>query len=179
MKTNITNGISFESVCLYSDKWFVQFTDYLNDYLISKLSCLNKLSHQVPYLSTDQIDKAIHKIGDNSASGYDNICIEHFKLAHPSVTVILQLILNIFITLGEVPIPFGLGIVTPIPKFKGNKRSVNSDDFRTITINVMASKIFEHSILSYFSNISTCDRQFGFKKGLSCSHAIHLIKKLC
>ena len=87
-----------------------------------------------------------------------------------------KLILNIVIDIGEVPSAFGLGLVTPIPKFKGNKKSVCPDDFRGITINVMESKIFEHSIISYFDNLITSDRQFGFKKGLDCSHAIHLVR---
>ena len=43
----------------------------------------------------------------------------------------------------------------------------------------MLSKIFEHCILDRFSSfLATTDNQFGFKKGLSCSHAIYLIRSI-
>ena len=50
------------------------------------------------------------------------------------------------------------------------------DDFRGITVNVMASKIFEYSICSYFDSLKTSDRQFGFKKGSGCNHAINQVR---
>ena len=130
----------------------------------------------VPFLSVEEVDKAILKISNDCSPGHDSICIQHFKWTHSSIVVILQIILNIFLSIGEVPSAFGLGIVTPIPKFKGNKTTVTPEDFRSITINVIASKIFEHSILRYFENLTSSERQFGFKKGASCSHAIHLVR---
>ena len=68
--------------------------------------------------------------------------------------------------------------MTPIPKFKGNKRKVVSDDFRCITINVMASKIFEHAITHCFGNLFSSDRQFGFKKGSGCNRALHSVRSV-
>ena len=90
------------------------------------------------------VEEAIKKIANNTASGTDNINIEHFKFAHPSVITILKSIFNIFLSLGEVPIDFGAGLVTPMPKFSGHKIKVCADDFRGITLNPIASKIFEH-----------------------------------
>ena len=83
---------------------------------------LGKHLHPPIALSIEQVDKAIRKIVNNTASGHDNICIEHFKRAHSSVTFILTFILNIFIGFGEVSLDFGQGIVSPIPKFKGYKK---------------------------------------------------------
>src|SRR3989442_3744414 len=125
---------------------------------------------------TVMVDEAIKKIANNTAAGPDNLCIEHFKFAHPSVIIILKSIFNIFLSLREVPTGFGAGLVTPIPKFCGHKIKVCADDFRGITLNPIASKIFEHCICPYFCNLSTSDRQFGFKKGLSWSHAINLVR---
>ncbi len=127
-------------------------------------------------LSTFAIDKAISDTQSNTASGADNICIEHLKLAHPSVILILKNIFNIFLSIGEVPTDFGVGIVIPIPKFKGSKVNVSADDFRGITLNSILSKIFERCILPFFNVLSTSSRQFGFKKGLSCMHAINTVK---
>ena len=52
------------------------------------------------------------------------------------------------------------------------------DDFRGIAINSILSKVFEHCILDKFKSfLSTNDNQFGFKKGLGCSHGhIHSLK---
>ena len=36
--------------------------------------------------------------------------------------------------IGVVPDEFGIGVTTPIPKFKGSKKSVSADDYRGITI---------------------------------------------
>ena len=148
---------------------------FQENFLLNKESYPRNYFHPVAMLTLDQVDKAISKISNNTAAGHDNICIEHFKFAHPSVLVILKSIFNIFISIGEVPLDFGLGLVTPIPKFKGHKNSVNADDFRGITLNVIASKIFEHCIYSFFDNIHTSERQFGFKKNLGCNHALHQV----
>jgi Reverse transcriptase (RNA-dependent DNA polymerase) len=53
------------------------------------------------------------------------------------------------------------------------------DDFRGIAISSVLSKVFEHCILDRFRNyLSTNDNQFGFKKNLSCSHAIFTINNI-
>ena len=53
------------------------------------------------------------------------------------------------------------------------------DDFRNISISPVLSKIFKHCILGRFSSfLATTDNQFGFKKGLSCSHATYSIRNV-
>ena len=91
-------------------------------------------------ITTVMLEMAISKIKKGSTPGLDDICIEHLNLAHPSVCAILKSIFNIFIGMKEVPRDFGIGIVTPIPKFKGNKYNVTPDDFRGVTINSIISK---------------------------------------
>ena len=137
-----------------------------------------KSSNNYPHIqiSIDLVEEAINKISSNTAAGHDNISIEHFKWAHPSIIYILKSIFNVFLSIGKVPRDFGLGVVTPIPKFKGFKKYVSPDDFRGITINVIASKIFEHCLLSFLGNLSSSERQFGFKKGSGCQHAINKVK---
>jgi hypothetical protein len=61
----------------------------------------------------------MNNISNNTASGFDSVYIEHYKLAHPSIVIILKYIFNIFITFGEVPVGFGKGVVTPISMLKG------------------------------------------------------------
>jgi len=129
-------------------------------------------------IDNDCIEKSIQKIANGSTPGHDSISIEHFKLAHPSIPVILKVIFNIFLRVGIVPCDFGLGVVTPIPKFKGSKRNVTADDFRGITVSVIPSKIFEHCLVSSLSNLPSSSRQFGFKKGLSCADGIASVRKV-
>jgi hypothetical protein len=78
---------------------------------------------------------------------------------------------------GLVPDSFGIGKTTPIPKFKGCKRTVSADDFRGITICPILSKVFEHCIKK-FVNIPTSSRQFGFKKQVGCANALHSLRKV-
>ena len=77
-----------------------------------------------------------------------------------------------------MPQDFCLGIVTPIPKFKGHKKNVTADDFRGISVNPIASKIFEHCLIPFLGNLKTSKRQFGFKKGVGCLNSIHTVRKV-
>ena len=85
---------------------------------------------------------------------------------------------SIYLYCGTVPDTFGLGMVTAIPKRKGASGVLKAEDFRGITVNCVMSKIFEHCLLNFFADTKTSSRQFGFKKGLSCQHAIHSVKKI-
>ena len=81
---------------------------------------------------------------------------------------------------GYVPASFGRSNTIPLPKgnaILGKTRMV--DDFRGISISLVLSKIFAHCILDRFSSfLATSDNQFGFKKGLSCSHTIYSIRSV-
>ena len=155
----------------------------VNEKLKSNYEKATLLYNKTNYFSSanvtvEDVDQAISEIENNTAAGHDSIYIEHFKFAHPSLISILSVIFNIFLILGKVPTDFGIGIVTPIPKFKGHRVTVTADDFRSITVNPIASKIFEHCILKRFlSSLSTSSRQFGFKKGISCLDAVNTVKR--
>ena len=84
---------------------------------------------------------------------------------------------SIFLEVGIVPSDFSLGITTPVPKYKGVRKNVSTDDFRAITVNPIVSKIFEHCLLPCLDNLTTSSRQFGFKKGVGCINSIHTVRK--
>ena len=75
-----------------------------------------------------------------------------------------------------------------IPKlnaiFNGNILSCilckfDKDQSSEITISPVLSKLFEHCILDRFGSfLNTSDNQFGFKKGLECSFAIHAARNI-
>jgi len=65
----------------------------------------------------------------------------------------------------------------PIPKRDGHCRALSVDDFRGISISPVISKLFEMAILDRFSVFFvTPDNQFGFKKTLSCRHAVYCVR---
>ena len=56
---------------------------------------------------------------------------------------------------------------------------MSCDDFRGIAISPILSKVFEHSLLKHVQLfLASNDNQFGFKKGLGCSHAIYTVRGL-
>ena len=131
----------------------------------------------IPVISVEMVERAIFKIDNNTASGHDSITIEHLKFAHPSVIVILSKLFCLFLEIGFVPSDFCLVITVPIPKFKGVQKNVSPEDFRGISLTPILSKVFEHCLLPHLSNLTTSDRQFGFKKGTGCLNVIHSVRK--
>ena len=56
-------------------------------------------------------------------------------------------------------------------------KTITVDDFRGISISPIISNVFEHCITDRFGDyFVTSDHQFGFKKQLSCSHAIYTLR---
>ena len=89
----------------------------------------------------------------------------------------MRTLFNVMIYTGIVPDEFGIGITTPIPKFKGCKKSVSADGFRGITICPIISKIFEYCIVKHV-DLKTSNRQFGFKKKVGCINSLHTVRKV-
>ena len=136
------------------------------------------LDSKPPVITVQLLSQIIDKLALNKSPGRDNVVAEHLKYAHPSVQIILVKLFEIILDIGIVPDDFGLGVTTPLPKFKGSKKKVVADDFRGITINPLISKIFENCLLPSFSHIKTSNRQFGFKKGVGCNTSIHTLRKV-
>jgi len=59
------------------------------------------------------------------------------------------------------------------------KQCLHCNDFRAIAISPVLSKVVEYCILQKFQSVfATEDNQFGFKKNLSCSHAIYMVRNV-
>ena len=79
-----------------------------------------------------------------------------------------------------VPAGFKCSYMVPIPKIKDcNTKSMSHDDFRDIAISPILSKVLEYCFLDRFRSFlrSSCN-QFGFKKGIGCSHAIYTARNI-
>ena len=77
-----------------------------------------------------------------------------------------------------VPEGFTHSYIVPIPKIKDSRiKSMTCDYFRGLAISPLISKVFEHCILDRFSiYFTSCDAQYGFKKGVGCRNAIHTVQ---
>lgn len=155
--------------------------DILKNNLFEEKFKENKNKHkektEMQLLQVCQVEKSILNLGDKKAAGFDELTAEFVKKAHPSLVIILTKLYNCIILSGIIPDIFGVGVTTPIPKFKGCKRTLTAEDFRGITVNTILSKIFEGCLLEYFTNIKTSDRQLGFKSNLGCNDAFHYVQK--
>jgi exonuclease III len=130
-------------------------------------------------IDVELIDCIVYHMKRGKAAGLDGLTTEHLQYCHPAVYLLLAKLFNLFMKCGCVPTDFGRSYTVPI--LKGNKNSVSTslsvDDFRGITISPVISKVFESCILDRYKQFFvTSDNQFGFKKGLSCSHAIYSVK---
>jgi len=117
--------------------------------------------------------------GNGKAAGMDGLTAEHLKNSHPIIFTILCKLFNQCWLIGWVSPAFGVSYTVPVPKGDARSRSLSASNFRGISINCILSKLFEMAILSRFSPyFKTSDVQFGFKKKLSCSHAIYSIRNI-
>ena len=129
-------------------------------------------------VTVELVSNCLYTMSNGKAPGLDNISCEHLKFSHPIVMVILCKLFNIFFLLqGYIPSSFGLSYTVPIPKCDGRTRTLSVDDFRGISISPVVSKLFELVIIDRFSRFfETSENQFGFKKHLSCRHAIYCVR---
>ena len=165
---------NFKSACTPNDK--NKDIEFRNKYFYRKKTYTGPISEES--IDVETVSKAIDHMVCNKAAGFDRLTIEHIKYAHPSLVIILSTLFNIILLCGLVPDDFGVGVTTPIPKFKGNKKSVSSEDFRGITISPVISKIFEYCLLGRLSDLKTSERQFGFKQGIGCNNSIQTVRKV-
>ena len=76
-----------------------------------------------------------------------------------------------------MPHEFLLGNVTPIIK-DANGDVTNSGNYRPITLGPILLQLFEYLLMNRFGQyLCTDDLQFGYKRNLSASHAIYILKE--
>ena len=109
------------------------------------------------------------------AASLDGLTAEHLLNCHPVIVSILVKLFNLMLLCCYVPDSFGVGLCIPLLKHGSNVQSV--DGYRGITVSPVISKIFEYSVCSKLDKyFCTSDLQFGFKKKMSCSHAIYSLR---
>ena len=93
--------------------------------------------------------------------------------------VILSRLFNLILSSRYIPLGFKRSYIVPIPIPKDTRsKAVIYNDFRGIAISPALSKVFEYCFLECFQSLLVTEKnQFGFKKGISCSHAIYTVRE--
>ena len=141
------------------------------------------VGHSLSYsdnFDTELIDNIINDLKRGKAAGLDGLCSEHLIFCCPIISCILASLFNVMLHCHYVPTQFGQSYTVPIPKPKNiHGKSLECNDFRGIAISCVISKILEYAILRRFNKyFITGENQFGFKKNLGCTQAIHTVRNL-
>jgi hypothetical protein len=138
-----------------------------------------------PVLSNNLFDaellgNIIANLHRGKAAGLDSLTAEHLQNCHPILSTVLSNLFNLMLRGHYVPNGFCHSYTVPLPKGKDDRsKAMTCNDFRGIAISSILSKVFEHGILDKFQRFfSTADNQFGFKKGLGCTHAIYTVQNI-
>ena len=149
-------GLIIEEIPNYTNyiKNSVQSSIYLND------------------CSSIEISEIIKELSTNKSS---DIPIVLLKRCSPIISPILSNFYNLFMSSGTFPVILKTGIVSPVYK-KGNQQLF--DNYRPISTLPIFSKLYEKIIYKrIYSYLITknilYDKQFGFRKNHSTSHAIN------
>ena len=129
-------------------------------------------------IDVELIDRCMRHMKTCKAAGHDGIEVEHLLHAHPVVISLLSTLFNAIVRYGYVPNGFGIGIIIPLVKDKlGNLSDIKN--YRGITLSSTIAKLFEMCLFELVQEfLLTSNLQFGFKKKLSCSHAIYTMQSV-
>ena len=141
-----------------------------------------KVVEALPWLSAAKVKAAIATFSSNKASGPDQISVEMMKRMGPHMLRLLSQFYSASMTLGYVPRVWKTGKTVFINKS-------NKDDYsepkawRGITLLPVPLKVLERAIQwkleEHFARRPLNDRQYAFRKGRSCDHALsRVVNKL-
>ena len=178
------NALVADKFAKYFEKVCSPLNEERNNVIKSKYSELRSQYNGTPindkqWFDVELVSKLIGNMANGKAPGLDELSIEHIKYSHPIVVCILAKLFNLFLTYSHIPPGFGRSYTVPIPKCDSRARALSASDFRGISISPVISKLFETAILDKFSMyFVTSDHQFGFKKKVSCRHAIFCVRNV-
>lgn len=172
-------------------EYFQKVSNSLNDEFVEsckiefnsqvRTNCNYKYDNSVNFdlFTVTLVELCVSKINSGKAPGFDNLCIDNLSNAHPVLYLILARLFYLMLQYSYVPSDFGKGIIVPIPKDCNKLGVLSPSDYRGITLSPVISKVFEHAMLFLFQDcFSTSNHQFGFKKELSCCHAVYTVRKV-
>jgi len=129
---------------------------------------------------TETICRIITNMKRGKAPKTYGLSAEHLSYSHPALPVVISKLFKLIFACGYVPGRFKQSYIVPIPKIRDCRTTAMTyDDFQGIAITPVISKLFEHCLLDYFQAfLNSSDNQFGFKKGLRCTHAVQTVRNI-
>ena len=175
--------LSYKDSCTYMNDYLTDFGKTLTEQFLGNPinpSCdYFKIYNKQPLDSTytiteDDVLRAISDIETTKGSGIDFLPTFILKDAFKCIILQISYIMNQSLITGIFPDSWAIASVTPIPK-TGNLSSVKN--WRPISILPLPGKILEKICTRFLleelrENEILCEEQFGFRAGLSTSHAI-------
>jgi len=121
------------------------------------------------------VNNVIQKLKRGKAADIEGLSTEHLLFCNPLISVVLAKYFELMMRCEYVPKGFKLSYIVPIAKVKDCRtKSMTCNDFRGIAISPILSTVFEYCFLERFEHyLKSADNQYGFKKKVSCSHAIY------
>ena len=128
--------------------------------------------------SESEVSALVKKLKPKSSFGIDGISTDIVKALPPNILSAITHIFNQSLDKGYFPTKFKTAKVIPIYKKKGSRSSV--ENYRPISLLSCLSKVLEKIVskrmVSFLHKKNFFSKyQFGFRKGLSTSHAISLL----
>ncbi|RMZ94723.1 RNA-directed DNA polymerase from mobile element jockey-like, partial [Brachionus plicatilis] len=154
--------------------------EYLKELKLEVLEYEDKIKdYRQPYeISEGEIKSILKCLKNGKGIGFSDISNEMYKYGMSDTLVtIIKLIMEKIIQFGQIPKFFNIGKIIPV--IKDETKSCNDlNNIRPITISDVVSNIFEKIMLNeIMKSHDDPERQLGFKKNSSCSHAIFAVKE--
>ena len=165
-----------------SKMWKDHFERILNDNSCgSDTEMLAQLAkepvRQTPPISAEDVSIAVAKLKSNKAPGWDLVSADHLIHMHPQFHDILAVLFNTMLNHSHLPDGLAHSLLVPLLKDKSGKID-DQANYRAIALSTTLSKVLELILVERLKPyLSTCDAQFGFKSGLSTTHATFALKE--
>jgi hypothetical protein len=168
----------------YKELFNVPFPSKCDKTLIeNELNELLKEKDETPIVvEHEEVKKIIKELKNGKATGYHGISNEMVKYAlnenNEKIVEYFTIIFQKMIDSAVVPDECNISIIKPIVK-DNKKRSNNKSNLRPVAVSNVSDSMYEKVVaLVVRKQCKTNDKQFGFKKNSSCSHAIFVLKQV-
>ena len=174
-------SVSFETLISHYDNIFnekINVEESIIHEINSGISDLSILNFKNIDLNESELVSALNDTNNSNVCGNDGI--SNYMILNTNLEFKKSIIFYFFkyiFKYGYIPNNFNVSHIIPIIKDK-NKSSSDVNNLRPISISNALAQIFERLILIKIPNIIiTSEFQFGYKRKISCSHALFAFKE--
>ena len=129
--------------------------------------------HRAHLVSEDTVFKYIKQLEGNKAVGHDGLSSKFIKLSGKPLAMPLCELFNRCVMSSQFPVDMILAEIIPV--FKKKIESLFKENYRSVNVLTVISKIFERvladQLMIHFDNLLSVHLS-AYRKGYSCQHAI-------